>query len=107
VQARVHTTLLQLLGSTDPAVLPPVLVALLGYAQQPQYYALVAGPDSLELLLRVVQQYELPFKRHAGTAPLPARNRGWQHRGVTGCPAGVSHACHALLQCGRAWYGAS
>ena len=31
-----------------------------------EHYKLIADPDSLEVLLRIVQQYDLPFKRLAG-----------------------------------------
>jgi hypothetical protein len=33
-----------------------------------EHYKLIADPDSLEVLLRIVQQYDLPFKRLAGVS---------------------------------------
>lgn len=50
----------------DPAVLPLVLVAQIGFAAHREHYQLVAHANSLEVLLRIVQQYDLPFKRLAG-----------------------------------------
>ncbi len=70
-------TLVQLLNSTDPAVLPLVLVALIGFAAHRQHYAHVTGPAALETLLRIVQQYDLPFKRLAGGAGLGGVGHTW------------------------------
>eukprot|EP00195_Chlamydomonas_chlamydogama_P014873 CAMPEP_0202909088 /NCGR_PEP_ID=MMETSP1392-20130828/48237_1 /ASSEMBLY_ACC=CAM_ASM_000868 /TAXON_ID=225041 /ORGANISM="Chlamydomonas chlamydogama, Strain SAG 11-48b" /LENGTH=1008 /DNA_ID=CAMNT_0049598709 /DNA_START=59 /DNA_END=3081 /DNA_ORIENTATION=- len=65
VNCGVHGVLTQLLNSNDPAVLPLVLVALIGFAAHKEHYRLVAHAHSLEVLLRIVQQYDLPFKRLA------------------------------------------
>jgi hypothetical protein len=90
----VHLPLLSLLSSTDPALLPLVLVALIGFAahrsdsagvasvscrgvQGPQavcpsrglprtLYVHVTAPAALETLLRIATTYDLPFKRLAG-----------------------------------------
>ncbi len=51
-------------------LLPLVLVALLGFAAQRQWARLVAGPDVCHLLLRIIAEYELPYKRLAGTGRL-------------------------------------
>ena len=40
----------------------------IGFAAHREHYRLVASADSLEILLRIVQQYDLPFKRLAGEA---------------------------------------
>ncbi len=53
---------------TDPSVLPLVLVAQIGFAAHREHYRLVADANSIEVLLRIVQQYDLPFKRLAGLA---------------------------------------
>ncbi|GAX79138.1 hypothetical protein CEUSTIGMA_g6578.t1 [Chlamydomonas eustigma] len=65
VQCDVHQTLTQLLNSNDPSVLPLVLVAQIGFAAHREHYLLVSDANSLEVLLRIVQQYDLPFKRLA------------------------------------------
>uniref|UniRef100_A0A7R9V241 non-specific serine/threonine protein kinase n=1 Tax=Chlamydomonas euryale TaxID=1486919 RepID=A0A7R9V241_9CHLO len=65
VRCSVHDTLTQLLNSNDPAVLPLVLVAQIGFAAHRDHYLLVANANSLDVLLRIVQQYDLPFKRLA------------------------------------------
>ncbi|KAG1662637.1 hypothetical protein FOA52_009622 [Chlamydomonas sp. UWO 241] len=65
VACSVHETLTQLLNSSDPAVLPLVLVAQIGFAAHRDHYMLVANANSLDVLLRIVQQYDLPFKRLA------------------------------------------
>ncbi|KXZ43056.1 hypothetical protein GPECTOR_105g110 [Gonium pectorale] len=60
-----HLTLLQLLNCTDPGLLPLVLVGLIGFAGHRSHFAAVTAPAGLETLLRIVTQYDLPFKRLA------------------------------------------
>ena len=54
-------------------MLPLVLVAEIGFAAHKEHFRLVANADSLEILLRIVQQYDLPFKRLAGRILMSAR----------------------------------
>ncbi len=50
----------------DPAVLPLVLVALIGFAAHKEHSTLVSSSAVLHTLLRIVAEYDPPFKRLAG-----------------------------------------
>lgn len=50
----------------DPAILPLVLVALIGFAAHKEFAPLVSASHVLDVLLRIVAEYDLPFKRLAG-----------------------------------------
>lgn len=65
VQCKIHDTLTQLLNCNDPAVLPLVLVAQIGFAVHREHFKLVSSSNCLDVLLRIVQHYDLPFKRLA------------------------------------------
>ncbi|KAF5840663.1 hypothetical protein DUNSADRAFT_15906 [Dunaliella salina] len=65
VRCQVHPVLLRLLHSNDPTVLPLVLVALIGFAAHKDHYALVANTEGLDVVLHILQHYDLPFKRLA------------------------------------------
>ncbi|GLC33389.1 Serine/threonine-protein kinase Nek10 [Pleodorina starrii] len=60
-----YLTLLQLLNSTDPAVLQLVLVVLIGFAAHRTHYTFVTSPAALETLLRIVTEYDMTYKRLA------------------------------------------
>ncbi|GIM13803.1 hypothetical protein Vretimale_16861, partial [Volvox reticuliferus] len=60
-----HLTLLQLLNSTDPAVLQLVLVVIIGFAAHRSHYIHVTSPAALETMLRIITEYDLTYKRLA------------------------------------------
>eukprot|EP00873_Tetraselmis_striata_P016601 jgi/Tetstr1/436865/TSEL_025641.t1 len=69
VDAGMSGTLLSLLNTTDPALLPLLMVALIGLATSPEHAETVFAPgeatDTFDLLLRMLNEYDLPYKRLA------------------------------------------
>ena len=67
--AGLPSILLRLLHTTDPALLPLVLVALIGLATSSEYadslFSTPTSSESLDVLLRMLEEYELPYKRLA------------------------------------------
>ncbi|KAJ9514817.1 hypothetical protein QJQ45_028486, partial [Haematococcus lacustris] len=65
VACGLHHTLTLLLSSTDPSILPLVLVCLIGFAAHKEHAGLITHTAALDLLCRIVHQYDLLFKRLA------------------------------------------
>ena len=58
----VHATLVFLLSTSDASLLPSLLVALIGLAGSPECSRLICCLDCPEKLLRILEDYEIPFK---------------------------------------------
>jgi hypothetical protein len=62
-------------------VLPLVLVALIGFATHMEHFLLITNTESLDVVLHILQHYDLPFKRLAGEGGECAGNNACQGEG--------------------------
>uniref|UniRef100_A0A061SM17 non-specific serine/threonine protein kinase n=1 Tax=Tetraselmis sp. GSL018 TaxID=582737 RepID=A0A061SM17_9CHLO len=80
VDSGITATLVSLLHTTDPALLPLLLVALIGIASSADHVEAIFPPggatDTFDLLLRMIDEYDILYKRLAADLlSLATRNK--------------------------------